>query len=247
MDLGILIVTSWKQLPRITFRIFFAADEALVEATLPHDNIPRLSEVVRFLIVQLVSKEEVKKDLMSMKSFTAPGVDGFQPFFYKRYWEQVGDALWKLVRVAFEEGKVDEGLVEVLAVLIPKVDQPTTIRDFRPISLCNVTYKLITKVLVNHIRLFLNDTVGPMQNEFLPGHGTMDNVFLAQEIVHHVSKSLSRLGDLAFKIDLEKAYESVSWAILKETLELYGFPSVLVKLIMSCISSSQITILWNGK
>lgn len=116
---------------------------------------------------------------MSMKSFTAPGPDGFQPFFFKQYWEQVGDTVWKVVSEAFESGKVDERLLEILVVLIPKVNHPTSIKEFRPISLCNVTYKLITKLLVNRIRPFLNDIVGPMQNSFLPGRGTMDNAFLA--------------------------------------------------------------------
>lgn len=76
---------------------------------------------------------------------------------------------------------MDKELLEILVVLIPKVDQPSTIKEFRPINLCNVTYKLITKVLVNRLRPFLDSIVGPMQSSFLSGRGTMDNVFLAQE------------------------------------------------------------------
>ena len=106
---------------------------------------------------------------MSMRSLSAPGPDGFQPFFYKKYWQQVGDSLWKLVREAFETGKVYEKLMEILLVLIPKGDNPSMVKDFRPISLCNVTYKLITKVLVNRLRPFLNNLIGPMQSSFLPG------------------------------------------------------------------------------
>lgn len=122
--------------------------------------------------------------------------------------------------------------MEILVVLIPKVDHPNSIKEFRPISLCNVTYKIITKVLVSRIRPFLNHIIGPMQSSFLPGRGTMDNVFVAQEVVHYMSKSNSKYGGIAFKIDLEKAYDSVSWDFLEETLVLFKFPPKIVALIM---------------
>lgn len=72
----------------------------------------------------------MKSALMSMKSFAAPGPDGFHPFFFNKYWDKVGDSLWNLVKRAFEQGQVD-----MLIVLIPKVDRPSTVKVLRPISL----------------------------------------------------------------------------------------------------------------
>lgn len=131
-------------------------------------------------------------------------------------------------------------------VLIPKVEQPSTLRDLRPITLCNVAFKVITKVLVNRLQPFSCNLIGPMQNNFIPGRGTMDNAFLAQEVIHHMSKSTAKKRSVAFKIDLEKAYDNVSWIFLRETLKFYGFPEVTINLIMSCVTSSQVFILWNG-
>lgn len=99
---------------------------------------------------------------------------------------------------------------------------------------------------MNRLRPFLHDLVGPMQSSFLPGRGKMDNSFLAQEIIHYMAHSLVNKGNVAFKIDLEKAYDSVSWDFLQETLVYYGFPERIIKLIMTCVTSSQISILWNG-
>lgn len=141
---------------------------------------------------------------------------------------------------------MDDELLETLIVLIPKVDNPSTVKEFRPISLWNVIYKLITKVVVNRVRPLLNRIIGPIQNSFLPGRGTMNNAFLAQEIIHHMGASSARKGSLAFKIDLEKAYDSVSWTFLRDTLEKFGFPGGLVRLIMRCVSGSSLSILWNG-
>ncbi|XP_057452893.1 uncharacterized protein LOC130744751 [Lotus japonicus] len=228
------------------FQNLFARDHNIGEAMLHHDVFPSLSDVHRNKLMVPVTKDEVRKALMSMKPYTAPGPDGFQPFFFKKYWEFVGDDLWTVVRNAFNEGSADRNLMETLIVLIPKVDTPSTIKEFRPISLCNVTYKLITKVIVNRVRPFLNRLIGPMQSSFLPGRGTTDNVFLAQEIMHYMNSSCSRKGSLAFKIDLEKAYDSVSWSFLRETLDMFGFPNALRDLIMCCVTSSRLSILWNG-
>lgn len=74
-----------------------------------------------------------------------------------------------------------------------------------------------------------------MQNSLLPGRGTLDNAFLAHEINHHMDKSGRRHKNLAFNIDLEK-----------ETIEMFGFPEALVNLIMCCVTSSNLTLLWNG-
>ena len=94
------------------------------------------------------------------------GVDGFQPFFFKKYWHVVTNEVWRLVRDAFMFGSFDLALTKTLIVLILKEDQPTRMKDFRPISLCNVLYKLITKVLVNRLKKCIVNLIGPMQSVF---------------------------------------------------------------------------------
>ena len=95
-------------------------------------------------------------------SFNSPGADSFQPFFFKQYWHVVGDDVWKLVHDAFLFGSFDPLLAETLIILILKEDQPVRMKDFRPISLCNVLYKLITKVLVNRMRFFILKLICPI-------------------------------------------------------------------------------------
>lgn len=130
-------------------------------------------------------------------------------------------------------------------VLIPKHDDPHTFKDFRPISLCNVLYKLVTKVLVHRLRPFLGDLISPLQSSFILGRGTKDNAILLQEIVYHMQKSKKKKGDIVFKLDLEKAYDRVDWDFLRHTLQVFGFPPVIVSLIMHGISSTHISLLWN--
>src|ERR1044072_5914040 len=168
---------------------------------------PSISEGDRVNLTSPISMEEVRQDVMSMHSFKAPGVDGFQAFFYKRYWHILGTDLHHMVAEAFRNSEADPALLETLIVLIPKVQNPVRFKELRPISLCNVAYKVITKVLVNRFRPLLDDLIGPLQGSFIPGRGTKDNIVLAQEVMHTLHTHKKGGGLVALKIDLEKAYD----------------------------------------
>ena len=198
------------------------------------------------VLLARVTKDEVLYALRGMPSFNSPGADGFQPFFFKQYWHVVGDEVWKVVHDAFLFGSFDPFLAETLIVLIPKEDQPVRMKEFRPISLCNVLYKLITKVLVNRMRSFMPNLICPMQSGFVPGRSPQDNSIVAQEEMHYMRTSKAKKGFLAFKVDLEKAYDRVDWRYLEFILSKFGFPDRIISLIMFCVTSSSLSILWNG-
>jgi hypothetical protein len=119
-----------------------------------------------------------------MRSYKAPGSDGFQAIFFKQYWHIVGEDVYNLIHHAFAAGTFNPCLGETLIALIPKVDHPQNFKEFRPISLFNTVYKLITKVLVNKMRPYLDQIIGPYQSSFLPGRGTCDNAIILQEVIH---------------------------------------------------------------
>ena len=206
----------------------------------------RLSDDARRVLTKPISKIEVYEALMSMKSYKAPGPAGFQRIFFKMFWNDVGDDLWHLVKNAFEMGSFDVATTDTLLVLIPKGDHPTSFTNFRPISLCNVTYKIIAKVLVTRLRPFLNDIISPLQSSFISGRSTKDNAIILQKIIYHMNKKRKKKGDVVFKLDLEKAYDRVDWGFLKQTLIMFGFPTYIISLIMHSLASTLISLLWNG-
>ncbi|KAL4288654.1 hypothetical protein AHAS_Ahas19G0307800 [Arachis hypogaea] len=209
-------------------------------------ELPSLSREAIESLTRNVSKEEVRKVVMGMNSFKAPGADGFQAFFFKEYWEVVGTEVWELVKKAFVGFDLDSALFDTLVVLIPKVDNPSRMKEFCPISLCNVIYKIITKVVVERLRPFLQDIIGPLQGGFIPGRGAPNNIIVAQEVLHFMKKTKSKKGVLAFKIDLEKAYDRVSWEFLEQSLLMFDFSGTIVSLIMKCVKSSSLSLMWNG-
>jgi len=209
----------------------------------PH---PTIDEDAIHTLTRPVTKDEVTASLNSMKSYKSPGPDGFHCIFFKQYWHIVGDDNFKLVSSAFRTGFFVPNISDTLIALIPKIDPPQTYKDFRPISLCNITYKIITKVLVDRLRPILDNIIGPYQNSFLQGRGTSDNSIVLQEIVHFMQRSKRKKGYVAFKLDLEKAFDNVNWEFLKSCLYDFGFPNATIKLIMHCVTSSTFYVLWNG-
>jgi len=114
-----------------------------------------------------------------------------------------------LVSTAFQSSTIDPKLTETLIIPIPKIDDPMSLKGFRPVSLCNVMLKIISKVLVGRIRPHLNSLTSPFQSSFIPNRGTTDNAIIAQEIVHSMNKKKGKKCYLLFKIDFEKAYDTI--------------------------------------
>lgn len=158
----------------------------------------------------------------------------------------MGEDIFQLVKTAFISGYFDPAIFDTLISLIPKIDPPNSFKIFRPISLCNIVYKIITKVLVNRLRPILDTIIGPYQNSFLPGRDTFDNAAVFPEIVHFMRRSKKKKGFAAFKLDLEKEFDNVNWDFLKSCLQDFGFPDITTKFIMHCVTSSILSILWNG-
>lgn len=110
-----------------------------------------------------ITKEKVHAALNDMAPFKSPGPDGFHAAFYQRMWDSVGDSMFKLVDNARRSSQLPEGLNKSLLVLIPKTKAIETIKQFRPISLCNVSYKVITKLITNRLKFILPKLVSPFR------------------------------------------------------------------------------------
>ena len=181
-----------------------------------------------------------------MKPFKVPGADGLHAGFFQLFWADVKNLVCKEIVDIFQTRAIPEYLNETLICLIPKCQSSESFCNYRPISLCNSIYKVVSKIIVARLRLFLDKIISPVQAAFVPGRKGLDNIIIAQELIHSIDKKKGRFGFMAIKIDLAKAYDRLEWSFIHKVLLAFHFPQSLIVLIMSCISSTSMSILFNG-
>jgi hypothetical protein len=148
----------------------------------------------------------------------------------------------------FEEGIMLEGINDTAIVLIPKNKNPLSLKDYIPISLCNVIYKVVAKCLVNRLRPLLSGIISETQSAFIPGRMIADNAIIAFECIHALqSGSMSNGKFCAYKLDLMKVYDRVDSHFLEETMRKFGFDGKWIGWIMTCVKSVQFSVRLNGK
>eukprot|EP00253_Pinus_taeda_P023364 PITA_23364 len=191
-----------------------------------------------------VSLEEVEEAIRSMPNDKAPGPDGFTINFYKACWSIVKQDVWEVVEDSRNSGTILKSLNSTFLALIPKDEEAKTPDKFRPIALCNVIYKIISKVIASRLKTILPGIISEEQSGYVEGRAILDNILLAQEMIHSLHSR--KEAGMLMQLDLSKAYDKVSWKYLEVVLRAFGFCRTWIKWIMALIKSPRYSILING-
>lgn len=189
-------------------------------------------------LLQPISNAEVKTALFQVHLDKSPGPDGMTPGFYQKHWSIVGPDVVNLVKDFFDTASIPQGLNETALVLISKKKCPTKMTELRPISLCKVLIKIITKVIVNRMKKLLGLIISENQSAFISGRLITDNVMISYEVMHYLKrKKRGKDGFMALKLDMSKAFDRIEWGYLKAILLRMGFNERWVLLIQTCITN----------
>lgn len=208
---------------------------------------PRVTADENSLLANPFTSKEVIDALSSMSPLKSPGPDGLPVLFFQKFWHSIGPNVVSSVLDFLNHKKLPENINYTFVVLLPKIKKPSRMTDFRPISLCNVIYKLGSKVLANRLKLVLPSIISPTQSAFVPNRLITDNVLLAFELNHHINSIQRGKEDfMTLKLDVSKAYDRVEWLSLRKNLLRLGLNNNLVDLIMICVTTVTFSFLMNG-
>ncbi|XP_060959451.1 uncharacterized protein LOC133030657 [Cannabis sativa] len=199
-------------------------------------------------LLRTIPEEEVRNALFQMHPDKSPGPDGMTPAFFQKHWGIVGTDVVKFVRDFFDSGQFPDSINDTHIVLIPKKKNPSQMGDLRPISLCNVIYKVASKVVANRMKNVLNFAISETQSAFIAGRLISDNIMVAFEVMHYLKrKTTGKKGYMALKLDMSKAYDRVEWGFLEAILRVMGFNNRWIGLVLSCVNSVQYHVINSGQ
>ncbi|KAG7567099.1 Ribonuclease H-like superfamily [Arabidopsis thaliana x Arabidopsis arenosa] len=227
----------------------------LFTTTKPEDFEESLAEIQSLITDQVnnfltapATESEVRNALFMMHPEKSPGPDGMTALFFQKAWITIKSDLLVLVNSFLEDGIFDKRLNTTNICLIPKTERPTRMTELRPISLCNVGYKIISKILCQRLKTVLPKLISETQSAFVEGRLISDNILIAQEMFHGLRTNPRCKGKfMAIKTDMSKAYDRVEWIFVEKVLRKLGFCEKWITWIMWCITTVQYRVLLNGQ
>ena len=190
------------------------------------------------------SEEEIWTTVSRLNSDKAPSPDGFPLAFWSFKWDFVKNEVLGFFKEFHEHNRFVKNLNDTFLVLIPEKQIVEDFKDLRLISLVGGLYKILTKVVAKRIKRVMNKVISKTQNDFVEGRQILDVVLIANEIVDSTLRN-KKYG-LVCKLDLEKAYDGISWEFLYQVMGRMGFSSRWMSWIKWCISTPSFSVLING-
>ncbi|OMO92976.1 reverse transcriptase [Corchorus capsularis] len=207
-------------------------------------SFKKLSSEKAVWLERVIDEVELWDAIKACDGNKALGPDGFNLSFIKDQWESIKAKLLDFVNNFCSDRGCNSNFNNSFVTLIPKCDGASKIEQYRPISLVGCLYKIIAKVFARRIRSVMSEVIGDSQFAFIKSRQILDCSLIANESVDAMKKKEE--GGVCFKVDFEKAYDSVDWNFLEFIMRKMGFGETWIKWIMRCVSTPSISILING-
>ncbi|KAL1225041.1 hypothetical protein V5N11_002820 [Cardamine amara subsp. amara] len=189
--------------------LFSSSNPGNIKALL--EDLPqRVSPAMNLDLTAPVLDSEIKQAVFNIKGGSGPGADGFSGKFYQQHWNIVGPALCSEIKLFFQTAVFPSQWNFTHLCLIPKVTNPTKMMEMRPISLCSVHYKIISKILCSKLKRILPNLISETHGAFVSGRLISDNVIIAHEMIHALRTNAAASAEfMAVKTDMSKTYDRV--------------------------------------
>ncbi|KAJ0570205.1 putative RNA-directed DNA polymerase [Helianthus annuus] len=207
-------------------------------------NLASLTSLEAESLIVPFTCEEVRKAVWDCAGDRAPGPDGINFRFLKKCWELFQVDFMRVFEDFFWNTTLNQGCTSSFLALIPKCNDPGGLGEYRPISLINCINKVISKVLVGRLKTVIHKLVSEEQTGFLEKRSILDGPLMLNELIAWMKRS--KKEGMIWKVDLEKAYDSLSWDFLDSILGQMNFPTRWIKWVMGIVTSAKASVLVNG-
>lgn len=192
-----------------------------------------------------ILETEIEHAVRGLANNKASGPDGIPSEFIKQYWPELKQEVGGIIE-GFFKGQTDlNGFNQANIVMIPKIEVPVKVGDFRPISVINVISKIISKIMANRLRKIMPGMISPCQTAFIQGRQITDNFVSTREVLQHISSSKRKA--VFIKLDFAKAFDTIEWDFLIRTMIGRGFPAIWINWVTQILSTAESRVLINGE
>ena len=228
------------------FKNLYCTNNFLQEQSLVEEVIPKIiDDNTNNLLTMLPTHAEIKVVVFNLNKDGAPGPDGFRAFFFQTYWDIVQKDFIDAIMQFFITGWILPNFNSNTLILIPKHPNADSVEQFRSIAMANFKFKVISKIIADRLASILPSIVSSNQKGFIKGRNIKDCLCLASEAINLLDKKAYG-GNLALKIDITKAFDTLDWGFLLKVLSCFGFNQTFCNWIASILSSASLSISING-
>ena len=189
--------------------------------------------------------DELNKALKDMKNGKTPGIDGFPAEFFKFFWNKLKFFVLRALNNAYTHGEMSTSLRHCIITCLPKGNKAREyLKNWRPISLLSVVYKIGSTAIANRMKRYLGKLISESQSGFVSGRYIGDNTRLMYDLMHYTE--INDIPGLLMLVDFQKAFDSVSWNFLYKTLKFFGFGPSLMTWIKIFNTNIKATVLQCG-
>ena len=204
----------------------------------------RLSSAERDACEGVLTAEECLHALQGMPRGKTPGSDGFPMEFFLTFWQSLGADLVRVLNVAYETGQLSTSQRRGLIIVLYKKNDRLETKNWRPISLLNVDYKIATRAISGRLLTVMSTIIGPDQTCGVRGRTISSNLFLIRDLLEYVDREEIPLALLS--LDQEKAFDRVDWGFLRRTLETFNFGPTFLRWITLFYTNIESAVVING-
>lgn len=198
----------------------------------------KLTETEKGTLETEITLKELSTALRDMKKGKTPGSNGFSVDFFRCFWNMLGIFLFRAFQFCFSRGESLATHRESIITLIPKSGRsPHSLKGWRPISLLNVDYKIISTAIANRFKKVIDHIISPSQSAYIKGRYIGENTRLVYDVIQHLNKT--KQSGVIMAADFEAAFETVSWPYLRSVIRELNFGNYFMKLIDTMYLNKQ--------